>query len=67
MYHIKRKAAGVDLERRVRVRRESAEELEPEHSLNGDKPADEESTDSNSNSDSEEDEVYTPKDHPNTS
>lgn len=61
MSHTKRKAAGVDLQRRVRARRESAEDLELESSLNGEESAEEDSTESSSNSDSEEDKVFTPK------
>jgi ribosomal RNA-processing protein 36 len=59
MSSTKRKAPGVELQRRVRVRRESSEEIESVASVNGDDPAEEVSQNSNTDSDSssEEDEV----------
>lgn len=57
MSSTKRKARGFELERRVRARRESSEELESESSINGDEPIQEASDDSSSDSNSEEEEV----------
>lgn len=57
MSSTKRKAPGVELQRRVRARRESSEELGSEPSINGDNPAEEDSENSDSDSNSEEDGV----------
>lgn len=59
MSSTKRKAPDVELQRRVRVRRESSEELESVPSLNGDDPAEDhsENSDPDSDSNSEEDQV----------
>lgn len=59
MSSTKRKAPSVELQRRVRARRESSEEFESVPSLNVDDPAEEhsENSDPDSDSNSEEDEV----------
>jgi hypothetical protein len=62
MSSTKRKALGGVLERRVRARRESSQELEDEQSAISEGPASE--LEDNSSNQNSEDEVLTPPNHP---